>query len=667
MLLVLDNFEHLLTATPLVAMLLEHCPGLVVLATSREALRLRAEQRFRVAPLAVPLATRAPTAATVANYDAVRFFLARARAGRPEFALTDENAAAVVHICRSLDGLPLALELAAARIAFLPPEALAARLDRPLTLRVRGARDLPARQQTLRAALDWSCDLLTPAERALFVRLGIFSGGWTVAAATEASGGEEPFEGLASLAEKSLIRPVEGVTGEPRFAMLTTIREYALEQLVARGEAEAVARAHARYYLALAEEAEPQFRGPDEGARLASLDAERDNLRAALDWYATDDAEAGLRLAAALWQFWWSRGHLEEGRNWLGRFLGNAPDDAPARPRALLGAGFLAMQQSDWPAARTHLEAGLVLSRARGDAPLTARLLRELGSLLAYFSEYAAARPLLEEALAIGRALDDPTSLEESSLNLARILRSQGDSAAAHALLTEARDAALARRATRSIAAIRAALGDTLRDEGDLAGTAREYAAALMAAREVGHTGYTAWSLAGLGQVALWQGDPARAETLLAEAVGLYDELGNAHSVGFVTHMRGQAARVAGDLGRAEMLLREAVSLRWRLGGQAGTAASLEALALIAASRGEALHAVRLLATAATARTAVGAPAPPLEQAALDEATATLRATFGGEAFVAAWDEAAMVPLEQVVQAVLAEPASPGDRSPARR
>jgi len=357
MLLVLDNFEHVATAAVLVVDLLTACPRLTVLVTSRAPLHVRGEQTFAVSPLALPDATHPPPADALTQYSAIELFLQRARAHAPDFELTVANAPAVAAICRHLDGLPLAIELAASRIALLPPQALLARLERRLSLLIAGAHDLPRRQRTLRAAIAWSYDLLAADERALFARLGIFVGGCTLEAAEAvcraacgAAGDRRDTEldGLASLMDKSLLRMAAAGQGEPRFGMLETIREYALERLAARGDEEESRRRHAGYYLALAEAAEPELTGPTQGMWLERLEHEGDNLRAALRWTReSGEIETGLRLAGALWRFWYTRGYQREGRGWLEGLLAlaatgpGAPSKA-ARAKAFNAAGVLA-------------------------------------------------------------------------------------------------------------------------------------------------------------------------------------------------------------------------------------------------------------------------------------------------------------------------------------
>jgi len=342
LMLVLDNFEQVLAAASRVAELLAAGPQLKVLVTSRAVLRVYGEHEFPVPPLTLPDPQRLPPPERLTQYEAVRLFIERALAVKPDFAVTNDNAPAVAEICRRLDGLPLALELAAARIRLLPPQAMLARLERRLPLLTGGARDLPARQQTLRNAIAWGYDLLGPGEQTLFRRLAVFVGGCTLEAAEAVGGGAvEVLDGIESLVGKSLLRQEEGVGGEPWFAMLETIREFALERLEESGEAEAIRRQHAAHYLELAEQAESALKGSQQMAWLEQLEREHDNLRAALRRSVErGEAEYGLRLGGALGRFWWMHGYLIEGRAWLTALLAlpGASSSTAARALALFSA-----------------------------------------------------------------------------------------------------------------------------------------------------------------------------------------------------------------------------------------------------------------------------------------------------------------------------------------
>ena len=365
-LLVLDNLEHLLVAGPAITDLLAIAPGLKMLATSRTALRLEGERTYVVSPLGTP--KDADDFGRVVAADSVALFVARARAVRPEFAVTPENAGAVAGICRSLDGLPLAIELAAARTSVLSPASLLARIGHHRDLLKTGARDVPDRHRTLDGAIDWSYDLLGPSRQRLFERLGIFSGGCTLEAAESVCGdGLDVIDGLSELVDASLLR-VDGADVTPRFAMLEPIREYAARRLDASGDFEDLRRRHAVYYTELAEQAEPHLRGSP-GDWPNRLEREHDNLRVALDRLAAAGApDQSLRLAGALWRFWYLQGHLTEGRSRLEAALAGDERPAAGRGKALIGAAVMAVNVGDFLAARQRAEEGLALHHMLGDA-----------------------------------------------------------------------------------------------------------------------------------------------------------------------------------------------------------------------------------------------------------------------------------------------------------
>jgi predicted ATPase len=405
---------------------------------------VRGEREYPVAPLDLPDPARAPTAAAVALAPAAELFVRRVREVGPDFAPTDANAPAIAAICRRLDGLPLAIELAAARGKFLSPEALLARLERSLAVLVGGPRDLPARQQTLRASIAWSYDLLPAAERALFRRLAVFRGGASLEAAEAVcrAAGALPvdlLDGLASLADKSLARPAEA-DGEPRVLLLETIREFGLERLEETGEAEATRAAHARFFAGLAEATRPKLTGPDHRRWLDRLEREHDNFRAAFAWLrARREAESGLRLGRALSRFWFLRCHLTEGRAQLEAFLGlpGAAAGTPARARALQALAQLVYRQGDYAAARAALEEALAIARALGDRPGAAAALREIGRIAMDQGAYAAAAAPLQDSLTIQRALRDDYGTAWALNQLGQLAFFQGDLPAAEARLTE--------------------------------------------------------------------------------------------------------------------------------------------------------------------------------------------------------------------------------------
>ncbi len=382
LLLLLDNFEQVLGAALTVTELLAGAHGLKVLATSRTSLRLYGEHVFPVPPLTLPDLERPPPLERLTQYEAVGLFVERARALKPNFEVTNESAPAVAEICVRLDGLPLAIELAAARITMLPPRSMLQRLSSRLKLLTGGARDFPKRQRTLRATIEWSHALLDEGEQLLFGRLAVFSGGRTLEAIDAICDAEgdlpvEAFEGVSSLLDKSLLRQEEGPGGEPRFVMLETVHEFAREKLQGSGEAEQIKRAHAEYFLTLAEEAYPQLRGPDQLEWLERLEAEHDNMRAALTWASErNEAEVALRLGSALSWFWSVRGYYSEGRRWLEEALAIDGRGAPeVRAMALAGAGELASEQGDLDRAKGAYEEGLELLEHEGREARGAKLL----------------------------------------------------------------------------------------------------------------------------------------------------------------------------------------------------------------------------------------------------------------------------------------------------
>ena len=416
-LLVLDNFEQVTEGAAVVQRLLDEASGVKVLATSRVPLHLYGEQEFGVPPLVVPDPAGSPTPATIGEFEAVTLFVERVCALLPEFRLTNENATAVAELIAHLDGLPLAIELAAGRAKILSPEAMLARLRLPLL--ASGARDLPERHRTLRATIEWSYDLLDEPERRLFAQLAVFGGGCSLEWAETVCGpgaDADVLDGLASLVDKSLIRRTEGPRAEARFSMLETIRDYALERLAASGEEPEVRRRHAEMLLGLAEEAEPRFLGVDSADWMDRFDRELDNVRGALTWSVeTDEAPAGLRLATALRQFWLRRGHLTEGRTWLERLLAlrSARAGDALRAKALGALGRIAYRQNDFAMVRSAHQEAAEIAGQLDDPVLLAGALHDLSYVPLLDEDYPRARELLGESLALAKASGDPHLIAE--------------------------------------------------------------------------------------------------------------------------------------------------------------------------------------------------------------------------------------------------------------
>jgi len=444
-LLVLDNFEHLLAGAPLITRLLEQCPELKVVVTSRAPLRLYGEHEFQVPPLSLPDPAQNQTIDRLLQCEAVRLFVDRAKAAQFAFELTDSTGPAVAEICRRLDGLPLAIELAAARSKTLSPQALVVRLGNRLALLTTGPQDRPARQRTLRAAMDWSYDLLTSAEQTLFRRVAIFVGGFTLDAATAVCNPEsdrdlDVLEVLTSLVDHGLVHLEVQPDGEPRFRMLESIREYAWERLVTSADLGLIRERHARVYLGLAEAAEAQLQGADQTAWRNRLQREMPNLRVALRWSLdTSQTEHALRAAAALWLFWFVRGFGTEGREWLAQLLAHpsASEPGAARARALFTAGMLAFYQRDYTAGSALHEEGLELQRRLGDLSGIAFALFGLGQVAFDGGDLARSRALHEEALAIRRELGDVSQIAFSMANLGLVVYEQGDTALGRQLIEE--------------------------------------------------------------------------------------------------------------------------------------------------------------------------------------------------------------------------------------
>ena len=433
LLLLLDNFEQVVEAASLVGELLATCPALKVLATSRSVLRVYGEREYPVPSLKLPDPGRLPPVERLTEYEAVRLFIERAKAARPNFSVTDENAPAVAEICARLDGLPLAIELAAARIKLLPPEAMLKRLDSRLKLLSGGARDLPERQRTLRGAIEWSHALLGEGERVLFARLAVFSGGHSLEAIQAVCDARDDLlvdvlDGVSSLLDKSLLRQEEGPEGDPRFLMLETIHEYARERLRESGEAEELRRLHARYFLTVAEEAEPELTGPEQLAWFGRLEAEQDNMRAALSWALENEPETARRLAKALARFWEMRSYFSEGSRWLEAALSRSGHANPtARADALTEAGMSAWHRGEYERAAALHEEALALSRKLGDERGIGFALNSLGAQELEKGNYDRATPLFEEALALSRELGDERTVGYALRNLGEVARRQGE------------------------------------------------------------------------------------------------------------------------------------------------------------------------------------------------------------------------------------------------
>ena len=618
---ILDNFEHLVSTAPAVADLLAGCPQVKLLATSRAALRVRGEWEFPVPPLAIPAAAPV-SSADLRHYPSVRLFVERAQAVRPSFALTPMNAPAVAQICTRLDGLPLAIELAAARVRLLPTGTMLSRLEDRLGLLSGGPRDLPVRQQTLRGSLAWSYDLLTDGERALFRRLAVFVGGCTLEAAEavcreDGCPATDVLDGLESLVRNSLLWQEEQADGEPRFAMLETTREYGLERLEASGEAAATRDRHARYYLEFAEAAEPELHGPRQLAWLNWLEREHANLRAALGWTRQNrETEVGLRLAGALSWFWLLRGYWSEGRGWVEGALASAETvgHTQVRAKALLGAGELAWQQGDYEVARCRLDESLAICRELGHQRGAAHALVFLAMVSWGQGDYAATGFRLKRSAELSRATGDKWGLASALHDFGQLALEQGDHAAAGSRLEE------------SVALF----------------------------REVGDHWGLALALNSLGDVARCRGDYDGEAALYEESLARFRELGDKQNVASLLHNLGYVAHHRGDKRRAVALFAESLGLFRELDDRQGVAECLAGLAGAAAAVGQPVRAARLFGAAEARLEAIGAQISPSNRSDYRRNLAAVRRELGDAALAAAWSEGRTMTLEQAVACAVA-------------
>jgi predicted ATPase/class 3 adenylate cyclase len=534
LLLVVDNFEQVQAGAPLIGQLLEAAPQLGIIVTSREVLHLRGEQEYPVPPLGMPDLTRLPPLEALSQYDAVALFIQRARGVRPDFAVDNDNAPAVAAICARLDGLPLAIELAAARVKLFAPSAILARLEQTLAFLTSAARDLPERQRTLRGAIDWSHDLLDATERILFRRLGIFVGGLTAddaQAVCDPDGelGIDMLDGLASFVDKSLVTQAVGDAGEPRFVMLETIREYAGERLKASEDAEPTRRRHEDLFAGLADRAAGELLGPNANAWLDRLDADQDNLRAALQ-HAADDrrVELTLSMGGALWRYWQRRGHLAEGRAVLEELLGREGFSAPTRPRsrALAGLGGVTYWQGDMAAAGRAYDEGLAIQRTLDDPSGLAEALYNAGFVAAVASEFETARAMYDESLGILTRIGDQPGVLRLSEAISFLLFHQGEFVEARAI-QEGNIRALREAGEMVRVAIGSGLVSLLRArDGEVAAARAIQVEAINTFRAAGDTQSLVRTLIMAAAVAVVEGDLERAATLSGAGDLLREPLG---------------------------------------------------------------------------------------------------------------------------------------------
>ncbi len=615
-LLLLDNFEQVVSSALEIAALLQACPRLKVLVTSRIPLHVRGEREFPVSPLAMPGHEHSMTVDELSRYAAIELFVQRVSNVRPDFAATNETAPVIAEICYRLDGLPLAIELAAARAKVLSPQALLARLEHSLDLLTSGARDLPARQQTLRNAIAWSYGLLEPASQVLFRRLAVFVGGWSLEAVADVCNAQHDLHGdlldqLGVLIDNSLLKPVEEIAGEPQFGLLVTVREFACEKLDESGEADELRQRHAQYYLALAVAAEPGMRTNRQRQWFERLEAELDNFRAALQWLMEHaQIEAALRLATALWQFMEMRGHWSEGRQWLTAGLERATDVPIAvRAKAITRAAWLTRDLGDYARASAMLRESLELWRQIDDKAGIALTLSNLGSTLIRRGHYDEAAQMITESLALRRELNDPIGTAASLVNLGLVENERGNRAQAIAHYTESH----------------------------------------AIARSIGDHDHMIKSLNNLGGVYTALGDYERAAALYQEGMNLCHEVGDKSDEALLTANLGWVALKRGHYVEALEAASNALVILQALGDREFTLGCLAYLANIAALLKQTTRAATLGGAEEALRETFGIEPPESDRGDHDQWVALARSQIDAAAFEAAWQAGRSLKLDQAI------------------
>ncbi len=642
MLILLDNCEHLASACGILAGdLIAACFSVTILATSREALGIPGEVLWRVPPLHVPDLKSGDRLGRrdIGHFESVRLFVARAAAAVSSFALTEQNAETVAQICYRLDGIPLAIELAAARIKVLPVVQILGRLEDRFRLLTSGSPGALPHQQTLRATVDWSYELLSDKERALFNRMSVFAGGAALEAVESICSGDgfgepEVLDLLTHLVDKSLVLPEEGAGGsaryrlletlraygseklkesDPRYRLLPTLRAYGVEKLEETGAQPLILDRHAYFFLALAQEAEPELSGGDQSAWLGRLEQEHDNLRQAGEWFIQSARpEAALDLAGALWRFWRIHGHLSEGRRRLDAALSlgaTKPELKGARAKALLGAGALARSQSDYERSRTLLEDALALARLAESQEVTAAILLELGNVADDQGKQTEARTFYEECLAVRRTAGDKRGMAVVLHNLGVVSHALGDYRAAHSLYTQS----------------------------------------LEINRELGNDGWEALDLNALGSVAQDQDFHAAARHHHEAALAIHRRLGDRWGIAYSLHELGRAAIWLGDCARARDLLSEGLSIFQALGDRVGAVECLEYFATLAAAQADDERALILAGAAAALRDELGAPSTAPDRASIERCLAGPRERLGPDAAGRAEQTGRATPFERAI------------------
>jgi len=703
-LLLFDNCEHLIDACARLAdALLRDCPEVKILSTSREALGLIGEVTFHVPPLSLPDSGHLPPLDRLTEYEAIRLFADRATAVKPDFTLTEGTAPAVVQVCRRLDGIPLALELAAARVRTLSVQQITAHLHERFRLLTGGSRTALPRHQTLRGLIDWSYSLLSEAERRLLRRVSVFVGGWTLEAAAAVCAGDgvdryDIVDLLGRLADKSLCL-TDGQGSDPRYGLLETIRQYGLEKLMETPEGRVVRDHHRDFYLGFAEDAEPRLQGPEQVSWLKRLEMDHDNLRAALRWSLDrDETELALRLGSVLWMFWDTHGYVREGREWLDELLARthelppaavAPVSRRALAKVLDGAAYLRARWSEFASTIEFQSQALVVWRELGDNRGIAESLNRLGDWTRQLGDRARGKALVAESLALFRELADQRGTAYALNNLAEMVSADGDLGSARQLFEESVPLFEAIEDQRGLSHALDNLGGVLTAEGDYGAAEALYGKSLRLAEELADNHAIATALRSLGSVAHYQRDHARARSYYEDSVARFREMNDgfclaksligfaltSHEAGDHEHARalgdqgldllremdakgelsprlnqlGGAALAHGDVARAARFFQESLVLCAETHDEPGIATSLENLARVVAARGPATAALSLLAVADARRRAHNLQCSTSDRDAFDRAVGALRAQLDGATADAVWSGSATMTLEQAI------------------
>jgi len=676
LLLILDNCEHLLDTCAHVAdALIRACPHVQIVATSREALGIAGETIYRVPSLTLPDTQQALSPETLSRSEAVRLFMDRAGSGQPHFTLTPANAPAVAQVCLRLDGIPLALEMAAARVRVLGVEQVAARLGQRFRLLTGGSRTALPRQQTLQATVDWSYSLLSSAEQIVFTRLSIFAGGWSLEAAEavcvdEVIKAEDVLDLLLKLVEKSLVVAEEIEGGTTRYRLLETLRQYGRERLVAGDDTAALHARHAAYYLALAEQADQEQNGPEQVYWLAVLEREHDNLRVSLAWYldqatfgAGDDgtvaAEHSLRLAGAVAWFWYLHCYLREGLHWLDQALARSAGSPPIlRAKALHGAGHLAWLLNDMPRRQELLAQALALYRDHGSTRDLVLALAYMGLTACESGHGAEGAQLLDESLSLARAQGTPQdvayALIMSSLAVAGTVAIHEDTSRARAWAAGEEGLRIVQSLgdTKAVGYVQSALGRLALYEGKYERAREAITGHLVAVRAVGFRFGITDGLIMLGDIAHQQGDRAGAAAFYEEALAVYHSYqGDPHGMVGLISALAEVALAQGDWPQAQRYATDGLMGAWELGESdlSSVAQALEAQAALLAARGDAYRALCLMGAAATVRAWTSAPLWPFDKAALERLLVATREPLSADQQALAWAEGEAMTLEQAI------------------